>query len=201
MLGLRIMRVYHFINAEFGLEDIIERRLKISRIMELNDPFEFLGANLSDPNFRKAMKATKATLSKSKGILCFSKNWNNPVQWSHYSDKHKGLCLGFDVPDELLVKVKYVDRRLSHDLVSSETQMLKFLTTKFAHWQYEEEYRVFRPLEEEIDGRYYEVFSDNLILRQVIVGAQSSITRAQISNALGDIESKVEVFKASVSTT
>jgi len=195
------MRVYHFINAEFGLEDIIERRLKISRIMELNDPFEFLGANLSDPNFRKAMKATKATLSKSKGILCFSKNWNNPVQWSHYSDKHKGLCLGFDVPDELLVKVKYVDRRLSHDLVSSETQMLKFLTTKFAHWQYEEEYRVFRPLEEEIDGRYYEVFSDNLILRQVIVGAQSSITRAQISNALGDIESKVEVFKASVSTT
>ena len=55
--------------------------------MELNDPFEFLGAELSDRNFRKAIKKTKKDLSKTKGILCFSKNWKNPVQWSHYTDK------------------------------------------------------------------------------------------------------------------
>lgn len=46
------------------------------------------------------------------GILCFSKNWNNPVQWAHYADKHKGFCLGFDVPDEHPTKVTYRDTPL-----------------------------------------------------------------------------------------
>ena len=37
------MRLYHFLNAEYGLLNIRHRRLKIARINELNDPFEFLG--------------------------------------------------------------------------------------------------------------------------------------------------------------
>jgi hypothetical protein len=36
------MRVYHFTKAVHGLEAIRRRRLKIARISELNDPFEFL---------------------------------------------------------------------------------------------------------------------------------------------------------------
>jgi hypothetical protein len=40
-------------------------------------------------------------------MLCFSRDWHNPVQWSHYADKHRGICLGFDVPDSLLVPVQY----------------------------------------------------------------------------------------------
>ena len=74
------MRVYHFVNEQYGLEDLREKRLKIARIMELNDPFEFLGADLSAPDIRAAMKATKEVLAKTTGILCFSKNWKNPVQ-------------------------------------------------------------------------------------------------------------------------
>jgi hypothetical protein len=38
------MRLYHFIRERFGLEAIRDSRLKISRINELNDPFEFLGS-------------------------------------------------------------------------------------------------------------------------------------------------------------
>jgi hypothetical protein len=159
------MRVYHFLNQAFGLKDLRERRLKIARIMELNDPFEFLGVDLSDRDFRKAMKATKKELSKTKGILCFSKNWNNPVQWGHYADKHKGLCLGFDVPDHRLSKVDYVEERLAHNGKIDESLMLKFLATKFSHWRYEEEYRAFLSLDEEIDGLYYADFSDDLILK------------------------------------
>lgn len=87
------MFVYHFLNSHYGLEDIRERRLKISRIMELNDPFEFLGVDLSDRQFRKAMKKTKAQLSKTKGLLCFCKTWRNPLLWGHYADKRRGICL------------------------------------------------------------------------------------------------------------
>lgn len=48
------MRVYHFVNAEFGLDDIRRRRLKIATLNDLNDPFELFGVHLGD-EFRKAL--------------------------------------------------------------------------------------------------------------------------------------------------
>lgn len=162
------MLVYHFLNAHYGLEGIRERRIKISRLMELNDPFEFLGVDLSGREFRKALKATKATISKTQGILCFSKTWKNPVLWGHYADKHKGICLGFEVPRAVLEKVDYVDFRFPRPKVLDEIFMKKLLFTKFAHWQYEQEYR----------------------------GDQSNVTRAQVSEALGNLGKNVETFKA-----
>ena len=92
------MRVYHFLKADHGLHDLRHRRLRISRIIELNDPFEFLGIDLSDRTFRQALEETKRQLSDTKGLLCFSKTWRNPVLWGNYADKHRGLCLpGFPI--------------------------------------------------------------------------------------------------------
>jgi len=190
------MLVYHFLNAHYGLEDLRNRRLKIARIMELNDPFEFLGVDLSDREFRKALKETKAELSKTNGLLCFSKTWTNPVLWGHYADKHRGICLGFEAPSSNLGKVNYVDLRPPRPDVLDEAFMKRLLFTKFSHWQYEQEYRVFVQLEEEIDGLYYSEFSDQLALKRVIVGDQSTITRAQVSDALDGLRNEVEVFKA-----
>ena len=247
------MRLYHFINEKYGLADLREKRLKIGRIMELNDPFEFMGVDLSDLSFRESMENTKRDLSEKFGILCFSESWNNPVQWAHYADGHKGLCLGFDISDHLLTEVNYVDERLPVDdfvakqkafgdklvgemgdyigqpasrdefetkkkefiemtrerwrkeaesdkEVESDKEgkdlMMKILATKFSHWSYEKEYRVFTPLEnEEIDGLYYINFSDQLKLSEVIVGVRSCVTRAQIEDALGEVAGSVEVFK------
>ena len=63
------MRVYHFLNADHGLDDLRRRRLRISRIIELNDPFEFLGVDLSDRTFRQAFWETKRQLSKTKALF------------------------------------------------------------------------------------------------------------------------------------
>ncbi len=189
------MRVFHFLNEKFGLEDLAERRLKIARIMELNDSFEFLGVDLSDRAFRRAIKATKETLSKTRGLLCFSKNWQNPVLWGHYADKHRGICLGFDMPKIPPTKVDYVATRFPKPQNLDEAFMKKLLFTKFDPWEYEEEYRAYVSLDEEIEGLFYVDFSDSLVLRQVIVGDQSQLSRGQISAALGDLNKKVEVFK------
>ena len=132
------MRIYHFLNEKYGLKDLRERRLKVARIMKLNDPFEFLGVDLADRVFREAVEKTKKSLSFTKGLLCFSMNWQNPVMWSHYADKHKGLCLGFDMPDYLLKKVNYVQSRFPKEKELDEDFMLKLLFTKFIHWGYEE---------------------------------------------------------------
>ena len=91
------MRLYHFLNAEYGLLDMRYRRLKIARINELNDPFEFLGVATKSRHLRQRYHRLKDALNDYLGLVCFSANWNNPVQWSHYADCHKGLCLDFEV--------------------------------------------------------------------------------------------------------
>ena len=100
------MRVYHFINTQYGLQVLLERRLKIARVHELNDPFEFIGMDLSEDTLREAMERIKDDYNEIIWhTLCFSKRWDNPVQWAHYADGHRCLCLGFDIPDEHLTKV------------------------------------------------------------------------------------------------
>ena len=186
------VQVYHFLSADHGLDDLRHRRLRISRIIELNDPFEFLGVDLSDRTFRQAFWETKRQLSKTNGLLCFSKTWRNPVLWGHYADKHRGLCLGFDVPKALLEKIKYVKLRLPVPNTIDEAFMKHLLFTKFLYWQHEQEYRVFVNLEEEIDGSYFVNFSATVRLRAVIVGAQSTVTRADVAGTLDDVEAKVD---------
>ena len=198
------MRVYHFVNLEFGLDDIRRRRLKIATLNELNDPFELLGVNLANPALRQAFNRMKEKMALNRGLLCFSRDWRNPVQWSHYADKHHGLCLGFDIPDVHLGAVNYSRRRLGvaaeRFLAPSqidEASMIKFLFTKFSHWRYENEIRSFVTIEDKDaeTGLFFAKFSERLVLKEVIVGAQSSLSRAGLLEALGDLAPNVEVFK------
>jgi hypothetical protein len=82
------MLVYNFVNAKYGLENIEKRRLKISNLMALNDPFEFLGCDLQDKVFRRKLKEVKAEMAKQAGVLCFSASWHSPAQWAHYLGGH-----------------------------------------------------------------------------------------------------------------
>ena len=192
------MRVYHFLNEQYGLEDLRDQRLKLAEIMELNDPFELLCVNLSDKDMRKAFNKHKRLLSKTYGLLCFSKNWKNPVLWAHYTDKHEGLCLGFDIPDKHLIEVSYVKNRLGPPATDEELNeefVKKVISTKYSDWEYEEEYRIFQ-LKKNIP---FIDFSKELELKEIIIGARSKITRDCITKALGDNNSNIEMFNARAS--
>ena len=69
--------------------------------------------------------------------------------------------------------------------------------TKYAHWRYENEVRCFVTLEDRDPEKnmYFADFSDSLKLVQVIVGAESKVTREALREALGDLARDVEVFK------
>ena len=199
------MRLYHFTTARYGLDNIDRRRLKIATIPDLNDPFELLCVDLTDKNLRKSMHGWKKRIGLTTGMLCFSENWANPVQWSHYTDKHKGLCLGFDVTEKSIFPVLY-DKLRSKDEAeqmlkcgkSSEAQIKKFLSTKFAHWAYEQEHRVFVDLIDidPVTKLHFCDFSDDMRLVEVIVGAHSDVERAQIKAVLRELDGKVEVTNA-----
>lgn len=144
------MRVFKFLSCKFGLRALRERRLKISEVRSLNDPFDLLPFDLSDPELRKGVIASRNEIGQGRGLLCFSRHWHNPVLWAHYADSHKGLCLGFDLPDgeqEIARAVEYVESpiKLLHLDFTTANRML---FTKYAHWQYEEEMRVWANLEE-----------------------------------------------------
>ena len=199
------MRVYHFVNEKFGLENILRRRLKIARINELNDPFEFLATEASNATVRRAFLAVKVQQAISTGILCFSEAWTNPVQWSHYANHHQGICMGFDVPDNQLKAVSYVRERLlldwpkmQSDPAFGEEFMSQVISTKFEHWSYEQEMRSFVRLDPatEENGLFFMDFSPDIRLSEIIVGHCSPITRNQLKDVLGNLASEVRCLKA-----
>ena len=75
---------------------------------------------------------------------------------------------------------------------------LKFLSTKFAHWRYEAELRAFLSLEakDPQTGLYFADFSDRLALKEVVVGANAAVSRAELIAALGDLARALRIIKA-----
>ena len=203
------MIVYHFTNAEHGLSNIANKRIKVAEIDKLNDPFELMAPDTRDKELRKAFKETKVDLAKESGLTCFSEKWSNPVHWTHYGDCHRGVALGFEIPIGLLMRVNYVKERLlvsretPLDLNLNQSAMLKILSTKFDHWSYEEEWRGFYPFTEvqkfhrSVGLPIFQDFSEELQLKKVILGAHiSKDNELKIQRALAKFESSVELIKS-----
>ena len=192
------MEYYHFTNAEYGLKNLEKRRIKASTFNRLNDPFEMLGIDLSNKALRKCIKDKKAKVTKIFGILCFSETWNNPVQWGHYADNHSGLCLGFEIKEENLKKVNYVNKRLDASIINEPNFTTTLFTTKFGHWRYEKEHRIILELSKFMKegSLYYQHFSEGLKLTKVIIGSESSLTREDVRNKLTKSDKFVEIIHA-----
>jgi hypothetical protein len=199
------MRVYNLTSEKWALDNLRNRRIKISTIEDLNDPFELQGLQLSNKEYRIAFRRMKKQLHKNFGILSFSKSWKNPVLWSHYGDKHRGICMGFDVPDNMLESINYVESRklVDLDLENNRNQideniMKELLHQKFKDWHYEEEYRAWVGLDEKDKktGLYFMDFSDTLELKEIIVGSRSKIKLKELHQIISPYIKGVEIIKA-----
>lgn len=199
------MRVYHFLSATWAIDDLKRARLKISRIDDLNDPFELLGAELPDPNHRRFFLETRKAIAQNHGVLCFSRGWRNPLVWSHYADKHRGLCLGFDIPDDHTKPIRYDAERLPSLIPrllaggpDSEVLMRRILFTKFRDWKYETEVRVYTDLKD-IDpstGHFFAEFSTDLSLKEVIFGPRFEGATAEVAKTVRTRFPEVTLIKA-----
>lgn len=205
MKNYGVKRVYHFCDERYGLENIEKSRLKVATIMDLNDPFELLGYSSSDSDIRRHILGFKQSAASQFGFLCFSKSFRSPVQWGHYANKHKGVCLGFDIPSDKIADIEYRFGRIDFDIpryVDMNKQqrfdmMKKLLLIKHSQWRYEKEVRRILLLSEsEKEGDlYFRSFSHVGELKQVIVGCNSSITQDHLFQKLGSRSGSVECFK------
>ena len=91
------MKLYHLLNAEYGLAAIRDRRFKLSTFDTLNDPFELFASDLRDPAIRKLYRDVKEDMTKMMAILCCSKSVSNTLLWSHYADRHRDMALELEV--------------------------------------------------------------------------------------------------------
>jgi hypothetical protein len=202
------MRVYHFLSTTYGVNDIALKRLKVSRFSQLNDPYELLAADTTDPRDREALDRFKAQIDQTKGMICFSNTWTNPLLWGHYADKHKGMALGFDIPDHLIIKVRYTTNRAkinfdpkTHRIIDGTRVLGKLIRTKFIDWRYEEEMRMYVDLTQPSeDGNYYVDFSNELVLTEVILGVKCEFPLARVNQLLGASAGSVKVKNARMAT-
>lgn len=90
---------------------------------------------------------TKKVLA-STGICCFSTLEDSILQWSHYSDYHRGMCFKFDITEDpeffflpLIVHYKSLMQHYNH-LIHNKKIVEYLIQAKFSDWSYESEVRV-----------------------------------------------------------
>jgi hypothetical protein len=212
------MFAYKFIGTQYGLDDIAKKRIKISQFSDMNDPFELLGARFSDA---RVAKIVLPYFNNTKGALCLSRNCFDPVLWSHYADKHKGMCLEFELAESVPTsEARYIDRPSeanAKDLIRAlETNTMNMegdwlpvwnvvfgplLLTKFSNWKYEDEVRIITSLDEQQDGMFFYDFTAEFRLKGVILGARSaSSLEGEVRGALIAYSSPIEIRKGRLST-
>lgn len=91
-------------------------------------------------------------------IACLTTHFKNTLMWSHYGDKHKGICIKYDIralikkgkERYLLLPIDYVNKLTldssginfkEHKNILNRS-LLNYFFLKNISWQYENEYRI-----------------------------------------------------------
>lgn len=218
------MRVYKFLPAKYAVQDLLRRQIKISTFPDMNDPFELLGGYCSDSSLREHLNELISHWTNNYGALCFSRHWQDPVLWSHYGDKHRGICLGFDIASTVEVQKPFyvanrvtLDRSLrillnaaphAKDLDASDAKFQEcveifkqMLLTKFERWDYEDEVRVLFELKEEQrqGSLYFAELEERIQPSEMILGIRCSISEKEIEKAINCYSTPIRVVRAELS--
>lgn len=125
------------------------------------------------------------------GVFSLTANYENILLWSHYADKHRGFCIGFDARKLYLFCINYLKNLESRSLRGNQSiifrdvrytrnypfinayrtelneRTLTQLLTKSIDWEYEHEYRIVW-----FYGPDMKLIIDNDIVNKVILGCQ-----------------------------
>ena len=114
------------------------------------------------------------------------------------ADRHRGICLGFDVPDNSFTAVQYVASRTPLQFPLTEAAIRKLLFTKYRGWSYEEEWRGWFRLDtrDQATGLFFYDFDDKIQLREVIVGPLCEIPKGRLEAVTGGYINPLHIIKA-----
>nr|WP_288933068.1 DUF2971 domain-containing protein [uncultured Allomuricauda sp.] len=213
------MNLYYKYLPPKRLDYLEKELLRYTQPIDLNDPFECLPKKPTEKEFKDIIKKVSELLSKKRiplnenaeilelekmyheayvkvnndiGILSLTKNWNNTLMWAHYTNSHKGFCVGFDPKDKYfedylsstkresktVKEVVYSDKRVEIPM-EFEKKKLGFepFITKSRDWKYEEEIRVISTLnlsDKKIDGNPVDIHLFKVphnSIKEIVAGA------------------------------
>lgn len=143
---------------KLSLQNLNNQKVWVADPYLFNDPFEF---SLQDNFYIDSegngiqLKGEEYEIRKEiehelreYGVVCFSKGYQNNLLWSHYTDNHEGMCLVFDIDEDVGDKLFKVDYTMDFPIIDlspeakQHDQRVKVVTTKSKEWEYEEEYRL-----------------------------------------------------------
>lgn len=132
------------------IKSILNEQLWLSHTNSFNDPV--------DPSIKQLNKNTEAYnyLLDSIKIGCLTIKNNNTLMWSHYADKHKGICIEYDIEkiydkDNLIInKVNYKMPIITNKSIADNeileidniNRLIELFSIKSDEWKYEKEYRI-----------------------------------------------------------
>jgi len=198
--------LYYYSPAKHLIANLARKRLKVSLIDDLNDPYEILGIYRRSKNLANRLAELRTNVSVSYGFICLSEVEWNPVMWAHYADCHRGVCYRFDVAQDHLWQVDYLKEPKSLTNVRNaqpEDRLRALISTKSNEWRYEREHRLVVKLKSATheDGLYFESLSNKLVLREVRLGLRCALTLAEIRKVVEEMRLGVQVSKAKMSST
>lgn len=132
------------------VKSILNEQLWLSHTNSFNDPV--------DPSIKqfKKYKEDYDYLLDSIKIGCLTTKNDNTLMWSHYADKHRGICIEYDIgkiyeKDNLIInKVNYNIPIITNKSIADNeileidniNRLIELFSLKSNEWKYEKEYRI-----------------------------------------------------------
>jgi hypothetical protein len=198
--------LYYYSPASYLFENLALKRVKVSRITDLNDPYEVFAINRRSKKAAQQLEEWRRQTNTELGVVCLSKNEWNPVMWAHYADRHRGVCYRFEVSEARLCEVNYLCEPEKVDVVDrlSEFDRTDWLMShKSYEWSYEKETRMVVKLSDAIHdgGFYFKCFSDTFLLRGIRLGMSCRVSPEAVRAASAAANLDIKVSKMKMSST
>lgn len=143
------------------IKSILNEQLWLSHTNSFNDPV--------DPSIKqfKKYKEDYNYLLDSIKVGCLTTKKDNTLMWSHYADKHRGICIEYDIgkiyeKDNLIInKVNYhmpiITNKVNYSMpiitnksiadneileIDNINRLIELFYTKSEEWKYKKEYRI-----------------------------------------------------------
>lgn len=77
-------------------------------------------------------------------ICCFTERYDNKLMWSHYANKHEGICLIYNFEKDTKIKDRLfpVEYKNEFPNIESPKEDMIALLRKTTDWEYEKEWRI-----------------------------------------------------------
>ncbi len=151
-----IEKLYRYLSYDDRTISILrDKQIYFPAAHKLNDPFEFQfhlkTSTVHGIAINPASLEDAKGQMKNYGVLALSEVNDNILMWSHYADKHRGICIEFERTDtndlgnwDHCIPVLYQQELPSFYPLELENSkaVTKALSTKGEYWTYEREWHI-----------------------------------------------------------